>query len=83
MLIQRGFAALERAESLVASPGQYTLQAHIAACHARAVTAEETDWSRIASLYGQLAELLPSAVVELNRGCRQHGVWAGRGTGGR
>jgi predicted RNA polymerase sigma factor len=67
LLIQRGFAALERAESLAASPGEYTLQAHIAACHARAVTAEETDWSRIASLYAQLAELLPSAVVELNR----------------
>jgi RNA polymerase sigma factor (sigma-70 family) len=67
LLIQRGLAALERAESLAASPGQYTLQAAIAACHARAVTAEETDWSRIAGLYSQLAELMPSAVVELNR----------------
>jgi predicted RNA polymerase sigma factor len=67
LLIQRGFAALERAESLVASPGQYTLQALIAACHARAVTAEETDWSRIAALYSRLAALMPSAVVELNR----------------
>jgi RNA polymerase sigma factor (sigma-70 family) len=67
LLIQRGFGALERAESLSASPGQYTSQALIAACHAQAVTAEETDWSRIASLYAQLAELLPSAVVELNR----------------
>ena len=67
LLIQRGLFALERAESLAASPGQYALQAAIAACHARAVTAEETDWARIAALYTQLAELMPSAVVELNR----------------
>jgi RNA polymerase sigma-70 factor, ECF subfamily len=67
LLIQRGFAALERAELLAASFGPYMLQAAIAACHARAVTAEETDWSRIAALYAQLAELMPSAVVELNR----------------
>jgi RNA polymerase sigma factor (sigma-70 family) len=67
LLIQRGLAALERAESLASSPGPYTLQAVIAACHARAVIAEETDWSRIAVLYAQLAELMPSAVVELNR----------------
>jgi RNA polymerase sigma factor (sigma-70 family) len=67
LLIQRGLAALERAESLAANPGQYALQAALAACHARAVTADETDWPRIAALYAQLAELMPSAVVELNR----------------
>jgi len=67
LLIHRGLAALERAESLAANPGQYTLEAAIAACHARALTAEETDWSRIAALYAQLAELTPSAIVELNR----------------
>jgi RNA polymerase sigma factor (sigma-70 family) len=67
LLIQRGLGALERADSLAASPGPYALQAAITACHARAVTAEETDWSRIAALYAQLGELMPSAVVELNR----------------
>ncbi|MEV4759842.1 RNA polymerase sigma factor [Micromonospora sp. NPDC049559] len=65
LLIQRGLAALERAESLGGGP--YTLQAAIAACHARARTAEETDWARMAALYARLAELTPSAVVELNR----------------
>jgi RNA polymerase sigma factor (sigma-70 family) len=71
LLIRRGLAALERAEAIGKargqSPGPYTLQAAIAACHARARTAEETDWAQIAGLYGKLAELTPSAVVELNR----------------
>jgi predicted RNA polymerase sigma factor len=65
LLISRGLAALEKAESL--GGGSYTLQAAIAACHARAWTAEETDWPRIALLYARLAELAPSPVVELNR----------------
>ena len=67
LLIRRGLAALERAEKLDAARGRYTLQAAIAACHARALTAEETDWGRIASLYDALAQLAPSPVVELNR----------------
>jgi predicted RNA polymerase sigma factor len=68
LLIRRGLAALDLAERLAAgSPGPYTLQAQIAACHARAPTAEDTDWPRIASLYGALAALQPSPVVELNR----------------
>jgi RNA polymerase sigma-70 factor (ECF subfamily) len=67
MLIRRGLAALERAEKLGGSLGPYALQAAIAACHARAHVAEETDWARIASLYEALAEISPSPVVELNR----------------
>ena len=67
ILIGRGLSALERARALVAPPGPYVLQAEIATCHARAATAEETDWRRIASLYGSLAEIMPSPVVELNR----------------
>jgi len=71
LLIRRGLAALERAEAIGKARGQgsgpYTLQAAIAACHARARRAEETDWAQIAGLYGKLAELTPSAVVELNR----------------
>ncbi len=67
LLIRRGLAALERAESLGRPPGPYVLQAGIAACHARARTAEETDWARIAELYERLAVLSGSAVVELNR----------------
>jgi predicted RNA polymerase sigma factor len=67
MLIRRGFAALTRAEALGGEQGPYALQAAIAACHARAGKAEETDWTRIASLYEALARLLPSPVVELNR----------------
>src|SRR5437667_127639 len=67
LLIGRGLAALERAEALGGSYGPYTLQAAIAACHARARTAEETDWTRIVALYDALAQLLPSPVVELNR----------------
>lgn len=67
LLIRRGLAALERAESFGRPPGPYVLQAGIAACHARARTAEETDWARIAGLYESLAILSGSAVVELNR----------------
>ena len=66
-LIRRGLAALARAEALGRAPGAYVLQAAIAACHARARTAEETDWGRIAGLYGTLGRLTPSPVVELNR----------------
>lgn len=67
LLIRRGFAALARAEELGSALGPYALQAAIAACHARAHTAEETDWARIAALYDALAQLIPSPVVELNR----------------
>lgn len=67
LLIRRGLGALARAESLTTSPGPYTLQAAIAACHARARTPDQTDWERIAALYVRLAEVAPSPVVELNR----------------
>jgi predicted RNA polymerase sigma factor len=67
LLIHRGLAALERAERLGGPLGPYTLQAAIAACHARARTPEETDWVRIAALYDALAQMAPSPVVELNR----------------
>ncbi|TAN00882.1 MAG: RNA polymerase sigma factor [Rhodanobacteraceae bacterium] len=67
LLIRRGLAALERAEQLGGADGNYTLQAAIAACHARALRAQDTDWKRIALLYGRLAEVAPSPVVELNR----------------
>jgi RNA polymerase sigma factor (sigma-70 family) len=67
VLIRRGLAALERAEALGGALGTYTLQAAIAACHARARTAEATDWQRIAMLYNALAQLSPSPVIELNR----------------
>ena len=67
LLIHRGLAALERAEKLGGAEGPYALQAAIAACHARALTAEATDWPRIAELYGTLARFAPSPVVELNR----------------
>jgi RNA polymerase sigma factor (sigma-70 family) len=67
LLIRRGLAALERAEELGGARGPYALQAAIAACHARARTAEETDWARMAALYDALAQLAPSPVVELNR----------------
>jgi RNA polymerase sigma factor (sigma-70 family) len=67
VLIGRGLAALERAEALGGALGPYALQAAIAACHARARTAGETDWALIAALYEQLARLAPSPVVELNR----------------
>ena len=67
LLIRRGLAALDRAEQLGGTPGPYTLQAAIAACHARARAAHQTDWARIASLYQALARVVPSPVVELNR----------------
>ena len=67
LLIGRGLTALSRAEELGAPLGPYALQAAIAACHARALTPEETDWARIAALYDALAQLTPSPVVELNR----------------
>ena len=67
LLIGRGLAALERAEAPGGGYGPYGLQAAIAACHARAHTAEETDWTRIVALYDGLAQLMPSPVVELNR----------------
>ena len=67
LLIRRGLAGLERAEVLNGVLGPYALQAAIAACHARARTAAETDWTRIAALYAVLAQLAPSPVVELNR----------------
>ncbi|MEG9438259.1 RNA polymerase sigma factor [Edaphobacter sp. HDX4] len=67
ILIRRGLAGLERAEQLTRQPSPYVLQAAIAACHARAAAPEATDWSRIATLYGQLAQVTPSPIVELNR----------------
>ncbi|MGZ3418758.1 MAG: RNA polymerase sigma factor [Polyangiales bacterium] len=80
LLIRRGLAALTKAEALADPPGPYALQAAIAACHARARTAEETDWARIASLYQTLSDLTESPVVELNRGVAvgmAHGPAAG------
>jgi RNA polymerase sigma factor (sigma-70 family) len=67
VLIRRGLGALERAEALGGAAGPYALQAAIAACHGRARTADETDWERIAALYGVLARVTPSPIVELNR----------------
>jgi len=67
LLIQRGFAALAQAEACGRGLGSYGLQAAIAACHASARTAEQTDWTRIAALYDALAQLTPSPIVELNR----------------
>jgi RNA polymerase sigma-70 factor, ECF subfamily len=67
LLIRRGLAALERAGGLASAPGPYALQAAIAVCHARALSPAETDWSHIARLYAELAQLTPSPVVELNR----------------
>jgi RNA polymerase sigma-70 factor (ECF subfamily) len=67
LLIRRGLGALARVESLGGALGPYALQAALAACHARARRAADTDWARIAALYGQLAEIAPSPVVELNR----------------
>jgi RNA polymerase sigma factor (sigma-70 family) len=67
LLIRRGLAALARAEALNPSRGPYTLQAAIAACHARAPAADATDWPRIAALYAALLEVAPSPIVELNR----------------
>jgi predicted RNA polymerase sigma factor len=67
LLIGRGLAALDRAEQLSGALGPYTLQAEIAACHARAGAADQTDWVRIAALYDALAQVTGSPVVELNR----------------
>ncbi len=80
LLIRRGLAALERAERLGGAHGPYALQAAIAACHARATTADATDWARIAALYETLARVMPSPIVELNRGVAvgmAHGAEAG------
>jgi RNA polymerase sigma factor (sigma-70 family) len=68
LLVGRGLAALERAQRLAGAMGPCGLQAAIAACHARATTAEETDWPRIVAVYDALAQLAPSPVIELNRG---------------
>jgi len=67
LLIRRGFAALAKAAELGPARGPYVLQAEIAACHARARAAEETDWARIVSLYEKLGEIAPSPVIDLNR----------------
>src|SRR5205823_13933798 len=67
LLIRRGLASLARAESLGGAHGPYALQAAIAACHARARTAAETDWPRIAGVYEELGRVAPSPVVERNR----------------
>jgi RNA polymerase sigma-70 factor, ECF subfamily len=80
LLIRRGLAALERAEQLGGGLGPYALQAAIAACHARAHTAAETDWARIATLYDALAHLAASPVVELNRAVA-HGMAFGPAAG--
>jgi RNA polymerase sigma factor (sigma-70 family) len=67
LLIHRGLKALERSRRLDGKRGTYAIQADVAACHARAVTAAETDWNRIVNLYGELAEAAPSPIIELNR----------------
>jgi predicted RNA polymerase sigma factor len=67
LLIGRGLVALERARRLARPAGPYVLQAEIAACHAQAPTAEQTDWARIAALYAALAQRMGSPVIELNR----------------
>src|SRR5262249_19723041 len=67
ILIGRGLAALGRAEKPCGARGPYALGAAIAACHARALTPEQTDWQRIVELYAELAAIEPSPVVELNR----------------
>ena len=67
LLIRRGFVALAKAVELGPARGPYVLQAEIAACHARARAAEETDWARIVSLYEKLGEIAPSPVIDLNR----------------
>jgi RNA polymerase sigma-70 factor, ECF subfamily len=80
VLIRRGLAALARAEALGGARGPYALQAAIAACHGRALTAADTDWVRIAALYQELGRLTPSPVVELNRAvavAMAHGPAAG------
>ena len=80
LLIRRGLAALERAEELAGALGPYALQAAIAACHARAPTAEDTDWVRIAALYDALARLSPSPGGRAQPGGRgRHGLRPGAG----
>jgi RNA polymerase sigma factor (sigma-70 family) len=73
LLIRRGLAALARAEALGGASGPYALQAALAACHARASAAEETDWERIAALYDVLSKVMPSPVVEINRAVAHRG----------
>ena len=80
LLIQRGLASLARAERLRPGRGPYTLQAAIAACHARARQAADTDWTRIASLYDELLAIHPSPVIELNRAVA-HGMAFGPAAG--
>src|SRR3954468_10843246 len=80
LLIRRGLAALDRAEATGRAVGPYVLQAAIAACHARARRAQDTDWVRIAELYDVVAQAYPSAVVEVNRAVahgRAYGAEAG------
>ncbi|MCG2657817.1 MAG: RNA polymerase sigma factor [Hydrogenophaga sp.] len=80
LLVRRGRAALARAEALGQAAGPYQLQGAIAACHARAANAADTDWARISALYGELARVTPSPVVELNRAvavCMSEGPAAG------
>ncbi|MDZ4290295.1 MAG: RNA polymerase sigma factor [Hydrogenophaga sp.] len=80
LLVRRGLAALARAEALGQAAGPYQLQGAIAACHARAANAADTDWARISALYGELARVAPSPVVELNRAvavCMSEGPAAG------
>ncbi len=80
LLIHRGLAAIERAHTIDSTRGPYLLQAEIAACHARARTPSETDWPRIVILYTELAQLIPSPVIELNRAvavAMAHGPHAG------
>ena len=79
LLIQRGLANLDRIEQLGGTVGAYALQAAIAACHARAATAEDTDWERITALYDGLAPINPSPVVELNRGVATAQAFGPRG----
>src|SRR5258708_18181542 len=67
LLVRRGLTALDRAERLGGARGPYALQGAIAACHARARIAADTDWARIAALYDELGQLTPSPIVELNR----------------
>jgi predicted RNA polymerase sigma factor len=67
LLIRRGIAAIKRAEQLSGTRGPYALQANIAACHARARAAEQTDWARVVEFYNELARVAPSPIVELNR----------------
>jgi RNA polymerase sigma-70 factor, ECF subfamily len=75
LLIHRGFAAIARAEAIGGQAGFYLLQAMIAACHARAKVAAETDWPRIAALYDALAREAPSPVIELNRAVAVAMAW--------